>query len=167
MLFEIVDGIREQCGRDFLLGVRMSPEKFGMDLQEVKTVCQQLIDDHAIDFLDVSLWDCFKESDDAKYQNLSLLEHFTSLERKNVLLTVAGKIRTGQDVHKILQSGVDFITIGRSGILHHDFPKKVIENPNFEPIETPVTKKYLTNEGLSPKFITYMGRWPGFVSKES
>ena len=43
LLFEIVDGIREKCGNDFLLGVRLSPEKFGMDLQEIKTICQQTI----------------------------------------------------------------------------------------------------------------------------
>jgi 2,4-dienoyl-CoA reductase-like NADH-dependent reductase (Old Yellow Enzyme family) len=43
------------------------------------------------------------------------------------LLTVAGNIRTGKDVSKILESGVDFVTIGRGGILHHDFPKKSLK----------------------------------------
>ncbi len=55
ILFEIVDGIRANCGKDFLLGVRLSPEKFGMDIQEIKTICQQLIDGNSIDFLDISL----------------------------------------------------------------------------------------------------------------
>lgn len=165
LLFEIVNEIRSQCGKGFLLGVRLSPEKFGMDIQEVKTVSQQLIDSDLIDFLDISLWDCFKNPEVEKYQNLSLLEHFTSLNFKDVLLTVAGKIRSGKDVNKILSSGIDFVTVGRSGILHHDFPKKVIENPNFEPVETPVSKAYLSEEGLSEKFITYMGRWPDFVEK--
>ncbi len=167
LLFEIVAKIRAECGEDFLLGVRLSPEKFGMDIQEIKSVSQQLIDDNLIDFLDISLWDCFKEPEDNNYQDLSLLEHFTSLNFKNVLLTVAGKIRSGKDVSKILNSGVDFVTIGRSGILHHDFPIKVIENPNFEPVETPVSEQYLSNEGLSKKFIEYMHRWPDFVVKES
>lgn len=163
IIFEIVDGIREQCGEDFLLGVRMSPEKFGMDIEEVKTVCQELIDDHSIDFLDVSLWDCFKKSDDTKYQDLTLLEHFTSLNLNHVRLTVAGKIRSAEDVNKISEAGVDFVSIGRSAILHHDFPKRVMEDPNFKPVETPVTEEYLSSEGLSPKFVTYMRRWPGFV----
>lgn len=163
LLFEIVDGIRAKCGKNFLLGVRLSPEKFGMDIQEIRSISQQLIDDHAIDFLDISLWDCFKHPDDIKYQDRSLLEHFTSLDRKHVLLTVAGKIRSGKDVHNILQTGVDFVTIGRSGILHHDFPIKVIDNPDFEPTETPVSEKYLFQEGLSRKFIDYMRKWPDFV----
>lgn len=166
LLFEITEGIREKCGKDFLLGVRLSPERFGMDIQEVKTVSQQLIDTDLVDFLDISLWDCFKQPEDEKYQNLSLLEHFSSLDFKDVLWTVAGKIQSGEDVYKILNSGVDFVTIGRSGILHHDFPIKVMENADFEPIETPVSEAHLSQEGLSEKFITYMRRWPDFVEEK-
>jgi len=166
LLFEIVDGIRHECGQAFLLGVRLSPERFGMELDEVKTVAQQLIDYGNIDFLDISLWDSFKLPEEESYQSKSLLKHFTDLDRKNVKLTVAGKIRTGKDVQNILDQGVDFITIGRMAILHHDFPARVIENPSFEPIETPVSRNYLRNEGLGEKFIRYMERWPNFVASE-
>ena len=55
------------------------------------------------------------------------------------------------------------MTIGRSGILHHDFPAKVINDPNFEPIQTPVSKEYLKKEGLGDNFVEYMKRWPNFV----
>ena len=55
ILFEIVEGIREKCGNQFLLGVRLSPERFGMELSEMKMLCQQLIDLGKIDFLDISL----------------------------------------------------------------------------------------------------------------
>lgn len=166
LIFEIVDGIRNACGKEFLLGVRLSPERFGMDLGEVKTVAQQLIDRGNIDFLDISLWDSFKLPEEESYQSKLLLEHFTSLDRKNVKLTVAGKIRTGKDVQNILNQGLDFVTIGRMGILHHDFPLRVIENPNFEPIKTPVPRNYLRKEGLGEKFIRYMERWPDFVASE-
>ena len=167
LLFEIVDGIRKACGKDFLLGVRLSPEKFGMDIQEVKIICQRLIDEGQIDFLDISLWDCFKKPEDPRYADLSLLEHFTALNYKDVLLTVAGKINSGKDVHTILESSVDFVSIGKSAILHHDFPKKVIANPDFTSIETPVSKDYLSNEGLGENFISYMNKWPGFVMQET
>ncbi|MFD1314778.1 NADH:flavin oxidoreductase [Namhaeicola litoreus] len=167
LLFEIVDGIREACGKDFLLGVRLSPEKFGMELSEIKTLCLQFAEEAKIDFLDISLWDFFKRPEDEQYQNQTLLEHFTGLDLKDVKLTVAGKIRNGQDVKQILDVGVDFVSIGRSAILHHDFPVKVIENPDFKSIETPVSKHYLLKEGLSDSFITYMGRWPDFVEASS
>ncbi len=166
LLFEIVDGIRATCGSDFLLGVRLSPERFGMQLDEVKTVCEQLINDHDIDFLDISLWDVFKQPEDKAFQDKSLLQHFTDIERKNVKLTVAGKITTGAEVQAVLDAGVDFVTIGRSAILHHDFPKLVIANPDFTPAELPVSEAHLVKEGLSEKFLTYMKSWDGFVKVE-
>lgn len=163
LLFEIVDTIRAKCGKSFLLGVRLSPERFGMDIEEVKWVCKQLIDSRNIDFLDISLWDCFKLPYDEKYQNMTLLEHFKNLDFKNVKWTVAGKISNGLDVQKILDAGVDFVSIGTSAILHHNFPKLVIDNPNFTPIKTPVSETQLKKEGLSEKFIKYLKRWDNFV----
>ena len=163
IIFEIIEGIRKQCSDSFLVGLRLSPERFGMDLQEIKTIAQQLIDQGNIDFLDISLWDCFKRPEEEIHQDKSLLEHVNSLNFKNVKLTVAGKISSGRDVHDILNSNVDFVSIGRSAILHHDFPKQVEENPNFEPQELPVSRTYLKEEGLSEAFINYMNRWPDFV----
>lgn len=163
LLFEIVNGIRAACGADFLLGVRLSPERFGMDLLEVKEVCQQLIDEGQIDFLDISLWDSFKLPHEEQFQDKSLLDHFADLDFKQVLWTVAGKIQTGKQVSEILDVGVDFVSIGRSGILHHDFPVKVMEDADFTPTATPVSKAHLRKEGLGEKFIEYMQRWKGFV----
>ena len=165
IIFEIVDGVRNECGKDFILGVRLSPEGFGLKLAEIKEVCESLIATKKIDFLDISLWDSFKEPNEEEHKQKSLLKHFTDIDFMDTLLTVAGNIRTGKDVSKILESGVDFVTIGRGGILHHDFPKKVIEDPDFEPIKLPVSKQHLVNEGLSDKFIKYMQRWQGFVEE--
>ena len=140
-----------------------------MRLIELKLLCQQLIDSGKLDFLDVSLWGSFKypveEQDDEQGKEKKILDHFTELDFKKVLLTVAGKISTGKDVNTILNSKVDFVTIGRSAILHHDFPQKVIDNPQFEPVSLPVSKEYLNKEGLSNTFVNYMKRWPGFVKE--
>lgn len=163
LLFEIVNSIREKCGSNFLLGVRLSPERFGMKLSEVKKVAQRLINEGNIDFLDVSLWDTFKLPEEAEHQSKNLLEHFTNLDRGVVKLTVAGNIRTGNDVIKVLEAGVDFVSIGRSAILHHDFPERVMENSGFSPVATPVSPAYLRGEGLGENFIKYMQRWNDFV----
>jgi 2,4-dienoyl-CoA reductase-like NADH-dependent reductase (Old Yellow Enzyme family) len=163
LIIEIVEGIREECGNDFLLGVRLSPERFGMNLEEVSRVCQWLIDADKIDFLDISLWDCFKKPNDEKYQHMSLLAYFKQLNFKNVKWTVAGKITNAVEVQQILDASVDFVTIGTSAILHHNFPKLVIENPNFNPISIPVSTQHLKKEGLGDKFVTYLKRWPDFI----
>jgi len=165
IIFEIIDGIRSECGKDFLLGIRLSAERFGIKLTESKTLCQKLIDDEKIDFLDISLWDSFKDPVEEEHKDKTLLQHFTELNRKEVLLTVAGNIRTGEDVDKIISSDVDFVTIGRAAILHHDFPNKVLENEDFIPIDTPSTKEHLRKEGLSEKFIEYLKVFKGFVEE--
>jgi len=164
LLLEIVDGIRAACGKEFLLGVRLSPERFGMQLSEVKTVCEWLINRHDIDFLDLSLWDVFKQPEEEAHQQKNLLQHFLEIDYKEVKLTVAGKITTGSDVHKLLAAGVDFVTIGRAAILHHDYPRRVIADPAFVPIALPVSEAHLKHEGLSDTFVTYMRGWDGFVA---
>lgn len=163
LLFEIVNGIREACGKEFLLGVRLSPERYGMKLLETKEICKRLIHENTIDFLDISLWDVFKNPEEEEFQGQSLLSHFTELDFKETRLTVAGKIKNAEDVKKALASGVDFVSIGRSAILHHDFPVKVAANSQFEPTATPVSKAYLRKEGLGEAFIEYLGKWPQFV----
>ena len=165
IIFEIIDGIRSECGKGFLLGIRLSAERFGIKLTESKTLCQKLIDDGKIDFLDISLWDSFKDPVEEEHKDKTLLQHFTELNRKEVLLTVAGNIRTGEDVDKIISSDVDFVTIGRAAILHHDFPNKVLENKSFIPIDTPSPKEHLRKEGLSEKFIEYLKVFKGFVEE--
>jgi 2,4-dienoyl-CoA reductase-like NADH-dependent reductase (Old Yellow Enzyme family) len=163
LLEEIVSGIRSECGRDFTLGVRISPERFGMRLLDAISICERLIDAGEIDFLDVSLWNCFKEPVEKEHAGRSLMSYFTELDRKDVLLTVAGKIHTAKQVDEVLEAGVDFVALGRVAILHHDYPRWMAENRDFTPVALPVTSAYLMKEGLSQAFIDYMGNWPGFV----
>ncbi len=164
ILFEIVGGVRQACGSDFLLGVRLSPERFGIRLAEALSVCEQLIAGGEVDFLDISLWDSFKLPEEEAYQGTSLLSHFANLPRGNVLLTVAGKIMTAEQVRGVLTADVDFVTIGRGAILHHDFPRRVMDDDQFEPISLPVSRAHLAAEGLSDTFIEYMNGWKGFVA---
>jgi 2,4-dienoyl-CoA reductase-like NADH-dependent reductase (Old Yellow Enzyme family) len=165
LIFEIINGVRLECGEEFLLGLRLSPERFGMKLNEVKELVKMLIDDAQLDFLDISLWDVFKDPVEEEYRDRSLLQHFTEINYEPTRLTVAGMIRSAKDVQKVLDAGVDFVSIGRSGILHHDFPIRVIDDPSFETIDTPVSRAYLHAEGLSDNFIDYMNRWPDFVKE--
>ena len=55
LIFEIIEDIRKACGQTFLIGLRLSPEKFGMQLGEIKTLVQRLVQHDQLDFLDISL----------------------------------------------------------------------------------------------------------------
>ena len=146
-----------------MVGVRLSPERFGIELAEALQTCQDLIDGGSTDFLDISLWDSFKLPEEEAFQKQSLLSHFAELDRKDVMLTVAGKIITAADVSAVLAANIDFVTIGRAAILHHDYPVKVAANENFVPAALPVSREHLASEGLSETFINYMSSWKGFV----
>ena len=164
ILFEIIDGVRECCHDNFMLGVRLSPERFGMKLDEVKQMAQRLFNEGKIEFLDMSLWDVFKEPNEEDKQGRTLLSYFTDLDRQNVRLGIAGKIRTPEEVERALARGVDWIMLGRAAILHHDFPAQQQKNPGFSPVTLPVPREHLEKEGVSEKFIEYLSSWKGFVA---
>lgn len=162
LLYEIIDGIRSECNKDFILGVRLSPERFGLRLNEITILAEELMTSGKIDFLDMSLWDVFKEPEDEAFKGKKLISYFTELRRGNTRLGVAGSIKTPRDAEKTMAEGVDWIMLGRAGMLHHNFPKMYEADRNFTPIEIPVTEEYLMNEGLSEKFIQYIEKW-GFT----
>ena len=166
LLFEIVAGVRASCRADFIVGVRLSPERFGLRLAEIREVARRLLAGGAIDLLDLSLWDVFKEPEEAEFRGRTLLSYFTELDRHAVRIGAAGKIMSGADARQVLDAGADFAIIGRGAILHHDFPARVRADADFRAVPIPVTAEYLRNEGLGPAFVRYMGNWQGFVQAE-
>ena len=163
---DIIKGVRARCRPDFNLGVRLSSERFGIQLAEARDYAQELMHLGQIDYLDMSLWDVTKEPDEAEFKGRTLQSYFAELKRGSVRLGAAGKIRSGADAAAAMENGLDFVLLGRSAILHHDFPEKVRQDPSFEPIALPVTRQHLLNEGLGPSFVEYMNGWKGFVAAE-
>ena len=167
LLFEIVAGVRRRCRSGFVLGVRLSPERFGLKLDEIREVARQLLSDGAIDLLDLSLWDVRKEPEDPAFKGRSLLSYFTDLERGSVRVGIAGKVMGGADARHCLEAGADLAIIGRGAILHHDFPQRVRADPDFRAVPLPVSVGHLLAEGLGPTFVGYMKTWKGFVQDEA
>ncbi len=165
VLFDIIAGIRERTGPDFQLGVRLSPERFGVTLTEALALAQRVLTCGQLDYLDMSLWDVFKEPAEPGYGGKPLIDYFTRLERGSTRLGVAGKITTGAAAQACLDSGADFVLIGRAAILHKDFPRRVKEDAQFQSVALPVTRAWLREQGLGPAFVDYMATgWKGFVA---
>ena len=163
----IISGIKQSCSSKFSLALRLSPSRFGIEMDEIISYYTRLCASHTLDFIDMSLWDVFQEVEGGPYQGERLVDVFSKLERGDTKLTVAGKIMTAQHVQAVLDAGVDFVALGRAGILHHDWPKKYASQASFESISTPVSKLHLEAEGLGPKFIEYMSTWAGFVEEKA
>ncbi len=166
IIFEVLEGIRESCGPDFHVGLRLSPERFGQKLEECLVVAQRVLLSDAVDSLDMSLWDYAKEPHEEQFQGRLLRSYFLDLERGKCRLSLAGKIFSAADARKCLAEGYDFVTLGRAAILHHDFPRVVEKDENFQMRELPVSSDYLRQEGMGDAFVTYMSGWDGFVAED-
>lgn len=165
VLYTIIDGIRARTGKDFQLGLRLSPERFGVTMPESLALAQAVMTSGKIDYLDMSLWDGFREPIDAAYKGKSLIEHFTSLERGQTRLGVAGKIMDAPTAQACIDNGADFVLIGRGAMLHHDFATRALADPGFRAVARPVSRAYLQAEGLGAPFIGYVAStWKDFVS---
>lgn len=164
LLLEVVEGVRAATQPGFAVGVRLSPERFGLRLQEIVEVARRLLAGGQIDFLDMSLWDVTKEPNEPEFVGRTLASYFTELDRGAVQLGAAGKVGSGAEIRALLAAGFDFAVIGRAAILHHDLPQLLADDPDFAPVALPVSEARLQREGLGPVFVDYMRRWAGFVS---
>jgi len=167
IIFDIIEGVRARTGPDFQLGLRLSTERNGLRFAEQREVARRAFASGDVDYLDMSLWDVFKEPDDPDFAGKSLIDWFADLPRGKARLGAAGKLTSADAVRQLLDRGADFAVIGRAAILHHDFPRKTAADPDFRAIALPATSEHLRNERLSPPFITYVGtNWPGFVVQD-
>jgi 2,4-dienoyl-CoA reductase-like NADH-dependent reductase (Old Yellow Enzyme family) len=166
IVFEIIKGVRARTRPDFQLGLRLSPERFGLKIGEQIEVARQVLASGELDYLDMSLWDTFKAPVEEDFASKPLIDWFTELPRGATRLGAAGKLMSAADCRRILEHGADFAILGRAAILHHDFPQKVAGDADFHTISLPVTRAYLRNEHLGPGMIEYMNGWKGFVAEE-
>lgn len=163
IVLEIIDGIRAATGPQFQLGLRLSPERFNIRMAEALAFAEEVMTGGKLDYLDMSLWDCYKAPEEAEFAGQPLIAHFTALERGSCKLGVAGKIMDAARAQQCLDDGADFVLIGRGAILHHDFARAAIADPAFASVPVPVTRAHLKAEGLGDTFVDYMASWKGFV----
>lgn len=165
LLFEIIDGVRAATGPNFQLGLRITPERFGVQLAEATAMAARLLREDQLDYLDLSLWDVFKEPAEEAFQGRTLMSYFTELDRGRTRIGAAGKVMTPDQAKAVIEAGCDYVSLGRAAILHHDYPARLNRSDRFTPVETPVAPEHLTAEGLSPVFVEYMKSFKGFVAE--
>lgn len=155
-LFEVLSGIRSAVGTGFQVGLRLSPERYGMMLPEAKYLAERVLASDLIDYLDMSLWDVFKTPVETEGDGRTLLDHFAELERGTARLGVAGKVLSARDAQRCLDGGADFVTIGTAAILHHDFAQRAIADVDFESGPLPAPVDWFRRESVSDPFIAYL-----------
>lgn len=162
-MWEVLRGVRESTGPDFQVAIRLSPERFGIALDDAVALTGQVLASGLVDHLDLSLWDVRKPvhgstDDDA------LIAHFTDLPRHGTRLGVAGKILSSGDAAWCLEQGADFATVGTAAIIHHDFATRAVADPTWASIPQPVSRAHLEAERVGPAFVDYLAtNWDDFV----
>lgn len=167
LTLEVIEGIRKACGPDFQIGWRLSIERYGLRLEELREVTADIFDRELIDYLDLALWDSKQVVGEGAFRGKSMLSVFAELPRKGVRLGVAGKIMTAERCAELLEEGCDFLLIARAGILQMDFPLQVKANPEYTSVKMPVTAQYLREGGLSERFINHLRGWQTIVIPDS
>ena len=167
LVIEVIEGIREACGPEFQIGWRLSVERYGLRLEELRDITAEILRREMIDYLDLALWDSAQMIQEGTFRGRTLLSIFTGLPRGGVRVGTAGKIMSAQRAAELLDEGCDFVLIGRAGILQRDFPLRVKADPMYDSPTLPVTAEYLRTGGLSERFINHMRGWPNFVQRGS
>ncbi|RAK84722.1 NADH:flavin oxidoreductase/NADH oxidase [Aspergillus costaricaensis CBS 115574] len=163
-LFEIIDGIRRTCRPDFQIGLRISMERYGVPLIEMREVAARALREARIDYLDLAVWDYRKMATEEPFLSQTMLSVFTDLPRpEGVRVGASGHVMTARQAAEVLDAGCDFVMIGKAAILDPELPKNVEKNEEYVAPKLPVTAEYLRSSGLSERFVDYMRTWEGFV----
>jgi 2,4-dienoyl-CoA reductase-like NADH-dependent reductase (Old Yellow Enzyme family) len=166
IIFEIIEGVRRDRRPDFQLGLRLSPERWGMRLAEVRELSAEAMGRGDLDWLDLSLWDARKAPVEEAFAGRRLIDWFTDIPRGRTRLGAAGKIMTPAVAAELIEAGADFVFVGRAAILHHDWPERARRDRAWAPIATPVAADYLTAQGCGARFIRYLRTFGDFVAAE-
>ncbi len=151
---EVMEGVRAATGEDFQLGLRLSPEGFGIPLADGREYARRALDSGLLDYLELSLWDVFMSP--RKGGDGLLIDHFVDLPRGSTRLGVAGKVLSTTDAQWCLDKGADFVSVGRGAIVNHDFAARAVADASFSARPLPVSVEVLRQERVGPAFLEYL-----------
>lgn len=179
---ETLQGIRDATGPDFEVGVRLTPEGYGVPLAEAVEITTTVLASGWVDTVDISMWDCWMKPRKVQTGRL-LIEEFLQIPRHGTRLGVTGRVNDRPGVDWVLghrgdqpdsRAGIgaaplphaaDFVGIGTAGILHHDLAARLLAAPDFRPVALPVSVEHLRQESVGDAFIDYLSTgWDNFVA---
>lgn len=154
-LWDVIRGIRASTGEAFQLGVRLSPERWGIRLRDSLFLAQELMASGEVDYLDVSLWDVTKAPEGAASEAL-LIDQFCALERFDTRLGVAGKVGGAAQAAWCLARGADYVAVGTAAIVDADFALAAIRDRQYLAVSGPLPEQHFREQAVGEAFIAYL-----------
>jgi len=158
LLRETLAAVRAAVPRDFLVGVRLSPEAGGqaqgLDLDDSLQVATWLAAEGA-DFLHLSLWDSFANT--RKRPDQHPLPLFRAVVG-DLPLVAAGHIWSRAEADRVLELGADMVALGRAAICWADWPQGA-RDPAFDPARPPFSAAHMDEQDIQPDFQHYLRRF--------
>lgn len=164
VIHEVISAVRARTHTGFQVGLRLSAERFGLDLDEMVRLATAVLARGDLDYLDLSLWDVTKLPAGAEGGPL-LIDHFLGLPRNDTALGVAGRITGAAEARAVLDRGADLAFVGKAAIVDRDFARHAIGDPDYEAPAFPVTRDHLRSQLVGEPFVKYFANgWAQLVS---
>ena len=164
IMHEVIDAIRASTGKGFQVGLRLSPERFGLVPAEMVTLTAEVLARGDLDYVDLSLWDVRKLPADATDETL-LIDNYLALPRHGTALGVAGHLNGTADIAWVLDRGADLVFVGKGAIADRDFARHALADAGYVSPTFPVTKQHLREQLLGEPFVEYFStNWPALVT---
>lgn len=166
IIFDIVSQIRAQVPRDFIIGVRLSPENYahfsGIEIEEQLQLSNTL-NTLDIDYIHMSLHDSFKKPNHLPDGNLTLLQWIKTKLNPEITLIVAGNISDIADADKVISQGADLIAVGKAAVGNPDWVNQI--NAGKASVKPPYSTFHLSDIGFTAAAIDYMSGISGLVAE--
>ncbi len=128
---EIAEGIREKCGRPFIIGLRLGAVDFpqGNTVGSAVEICK-MAEECGIDMLNISVgFYEFAEVVPTQYSQEAPYTYISEAIKKavNIPVAIVGKLRTPEICAQIIDTNqADLVVIGRQMICDPEWPNKIL-----------------------------------------
>ena len=165
IMHEVVDAIRTATGPHFQVGLRLSPERWGIDRAEAVALAGDLLTGRELDHLDLSMWQVGKTPEDDPTRDRPLVDDYLDLPRHGTALALTGGVRNAADAQSVLDRGADIVCVGRAAVADHAFAARTLDDPAHPGPTFPVTPDQLRAECVGEAFVDYFtAGWPDLVA---
>ena len=165
IIHDVLAAIRAATGPDFQVGLRLSPERHGVVLEDMVRLAREVLAGGGLDYLDLSIWDVRKRPHGADPADERLLiDHFTPLPRGGTRLAVAGAVTGAAQAQWCLDRGADVAVVGKGAIADRTFAERAVSDPLYAAPAFPLSRDHLRSQLLSEPFVDYFASgWPHLV----